>query len=71
MTFFVYDNWTRNRGRIHRGECSVCNQGQGVRAEDSGRNGKWHGPFVDREEAFRLAASLKRADMQPCQRCNP
>lgn len=71
MTFFVYENWTRDRGRIHRGECPVCNEGRGVRLTDSGKNGRWHGPFTDRDDAFKKAAALKRTDMQPCQRCKP
>lgn len=71
MSYYVYDNWTRNRGRIHRAECSVCNDGNGFHKSDSGSHGKWHGPFSDRDQAFQIADTLKRADMAPCARCEP
>ncbi len=71
MTYYVYENWTRNRGRIHRADCSACNNGAGIHEQDSGSNGKWHGPFADRDKAYRVAQSLDRAEMRPCLRCNP
>ncbi len=71
MTFYIYENWTRDRGRIHLGSCSYCNHGKGMHDEDSGANGRWHGPYDDREQTFRIAAALKRADMRPCGTCNP
>jgi hypothetical protein len=36
-----------------------------------GQNGKWHGPYDDRQLAFKIAASLNRADMRPCSFCKP
>ncbi len=32
MSFYVYENWTHNRARIHRGTCGYCNNGQGTQA---------------------------------------
>jgi hypothetical protein len=69
--YFIYENWTHDRGRIHKAECSMCNDGRGTQAGDSGRNGRWHGPFDDRAFAFKKATSLNRADMRPCALCNP
>jgi hypothetical protein len=60
VNFYVYENWTHDRTRIHRGDCTFCNEGQGRGTEDSGRNGRWHGPF-SREQAFELAKALKRS----------
>src|SRR5271166_1732864 len=68
-TYFVYENWRRNRGRIHLAQCSMCKEGRGTKATDSGRNGKWHGPFYDRDQAFKAATRLNRADMQSCGIC--
>lgn len=71
MTYYIYDNWTRSRGRVHRAECAICNYGKGFQASDSGRHGQWLGPYEDREVAFKKAASLGRADMRACARCTP
>jgi len=69
--YFIYENWTRDRGRIHHAECRMCNDGRGTQATDSGRNGKWHGPYADRELAFKFAAGMNRADMKACAICSP
>ncbi len=71
MTYFVYENWTRDRARIHRAQCSHCNNGQGTQPSDSGRNCKWHGPIEDRDVAFLLAAKLRREDTKACGTCSP
>jgi hypothetical protein len=70
FTHYVYENWHRSRGRIHKGECPYCNHGKGVQDEDSGRNGKWHG-FPDRASAFEAAAKLNIREMKPCAVCDP
>jgi hypothetical protein len=71
--FFVYEN-PNGRVRIHRKECIFCRDGDGVQSftlqGKSPLNGRWRGPF-DREEAFSVAASLKRADTRPCPKCRP
>jgi hypothetical protein len=69
--FYVYENWTHDRGRIHKGECSHCNHGQGKHGTSSERNGRWLPPFDTREEALAKAMALGRADMRPCAVCNP
>jgi hypothetical protein len=71
MAYYVYENWTRDRGRIHRAECSHCNNGIGMHASDSGQNGKWHGPYSDIKSANEAAQRLRRADMKPCGVCKP
>jgi hypothetical protein len=71
MAYFVYENWTHDRARIHRAHCGYCNDGRGTQPSDSGRNGKWHGPYDDRDLAFRVAKNLRRVDTQPCGICAP
>ena len=71
MSYYVYENWTHDRARVHRGDCSHCNDGRGSHGGGSDKNGKWHPPLEDRAEAFRLAASLRRADAKACGHCNP
>lgn len=71
MSYYVYENWTRDRGRIHKAECGYCNYGQGIHARDSGKNGRWLPPFEQREEAIKAAAALGHSDMRPCSACNP
>ena len=69
--YYIYENWHRKRGRIHLANCTYCNEGRGIEQADSGRNGKWHGPF-NRNEAFATVERLQKgADIQPCAVCNP
>lgn len=70
MEYFVYENWTLDRGRIHKATCSFCNYGTGRGVEDSGRNGKWHGPY-ELDAAYAKANSLDRKEMKPCGHCKP
>ena len=69
--FFVYENWTHKRARIHQGVCRYCNNGKGWQPVDSGANGKWHGPFPTRASAFRKLKELDYPDMHDCQVCMP
>ncbi len=34
--YWVYENWTNRRVRVHRGECGHCKDGRGCQIEDSG-----------------------------------
>ena len=69
-THFVYRNWTRSRGRIHRADCSYCNNGKGTQPTDSGKNGEWKG-FDSREAAFKAAKVMNLDDMKACAVCAP
>lgn len=70
VDYFIYENWTHDRVRIHKGECGHCNDGRGTQAGSSLRNGKWHGP-LSRDDVYRLAAKLKRGDTRACPNCAP
>jgi len=71
MSYYVYDNWTINKARVHRGSCSYCNDGRGIHSNPSGKNSKWHGPFATVAEADATAMSLKRAIADHCKSCAP
>jgi hypothetical protein len=69
--FYVYEAWMRPRVRIHRADCSFCNEGTGFRPTPSTLNGRWSGPYASREEAYRAAEGLGQQDMAPCAHCRP
>ena len=69
-TYYVYENWHRSRGRIHKADCSFCNHGKGTQGEDTGRNGTWHG-FPSRASAFASAEKMNVKDMKACAVCAP
>ena len=71
MEFYIYENWTHDRVRIHRASCGYCNNGDGTQASTSPKNGRWLGPFDNRALVFAKAKSLKRMDTKPCGTCNP
>jgi len=54
MSYYAYQNWHRQRALVHLGSCGNCNHGQGKQPKDSGSNGKWHPPFVNRASAVAL-----------------
>lgn len=69
--YWVYENWTHKRARLHLAECSFCNRGRGIHSEDSGRNGQWHGPFADKPRALEVLPGTKLADRMSCSVCAP
>jgi hypothetical protein len=71
MSFHVCQNWRRKRALVYRSGCSHCNNGLGKRSEDSGHNGRWHGPFDSRDTAVVLMQSFGYAVCGFCRVCNP
>ena len=69
MPYWVYENWTHDRARMHAGSCNRCNDGSGANAAGSGRNGRWLGPFDGRAEAERVMVGLGRSDTGVCAFC--
>jgi hypothetical protein len=70
--YWVYENWTHDRARVHKSECTFCNDGRGVHAEViDKRNGTWHGPYADRAAAFNDAVKTGRASNRGCAVCDP
>jgi F-type H+-transporting ATPase subunit beta len=71
MSFYVYENWTHKRARLHRSDCPYCNHGRGTQPSQSARNGRWHAPQLDRTRAFDLLRATRQPDLAPCAHCNP
>jgi len=41
--FYVYENWTNTFTKVHRGDCSFCNEGQGNQGRGTRTgSGQWH-----------------------------
>lgn len=71
MSYWVFENWTHRRARIHDAQCVHCNDGRGLHGGGSGRNDRWHGPFEERSRAFLFADKLNRDDTKKCGTCSP
>jgi len=69
MSFYVYQNWTHDRVRVHRGDCGHCKDGKGSQPNATGSNGRWYGPYESQESALRIAKSLDQRDTRPCGHC--
>jgi F-type H+/Na+-transporting ATPase subunit beta len=67
--YWVYENWTHKRARMHKAACSFCNHGRGMQVDDSGRNGRWLGPFQDRELASKALQGTGQFDRASCAVC--
>ncbi len=67
-TYYVYENWTHDRARIHKVVVGTAMMGAGHMS--SPRNGRWSGPF-DWGEAFKIAAKLNHKDTRGCPNCAP
>jgi hypothetical protein len=73
MTFHVYENWTAegHKARVHRSDCSYCNNGQGIHATAGARNGRWSRAFATSDEAFTYAKSTGARSARGCKHCSP
>ena len=64
--YVVYENYPTNAATIHVSTCG--------RAREPGNctpNGKWHGPFADRESALNFAKATGRRNLRFCGICLP
>lgn len=70
--YFIYENWTaEKKAVIHKGDCPYCNHGDGIHKEKTEKNGCWHGPFSDFDDALRSANSIQNRDVKRCKFCVP
>lgn len=69
--YWVYENWTRKRARMHLAECRFCKDGHGVQRKISENNGRWLGPFSNRSAALKALAGTKQPDRRACEVCGP
>ncbi len=69
MSFYVYANLPTRRARVHRGACSFCREGRGLR-NVAPRNGRWEGPFDTLAEAYDVAVEMElKLDLSEPQGC--
>ncbi len=69
-TWWVYENLPRRRGRVHVGDCSFCNDGQGLH-NSSAPTGHWYGPFSTTDAAIEQALETRASDLAGCGVCQP
>ena len=74
--FYVYENTSTNRARVHKADCGFCNHGEGSRRRRKAKspgvgNVRWHGPCDTREAAFAAMKRLGKKDIGACSACNP
>jgi hypothetical protein len=79
MRFYVYENWTNTFTKVHRGDCTFCNNGRGFQGRGSSTpSGRWHGPYTSAASALgdaqRLANQHSNRDVwivDTCKTCAP
>lgn len=71
MSYWVYENTTRKKARIHRAECSYCQNGRGIHDTEDSRHSRWHGPFTTIGEAGLTATATGQKDQRACTACLP
>ena len=74
--FYVYENTSTNRARVHKADCGFCNHGEGRRSRRKakspvGGSVRWHGPCDTREAAFSTMERLGKKDIGACSACKP
>jgi hypothetical protein len=67
--FYVYENWTNKRARLHRAHCSHCNAGRGSHVGSGEKNGRWHGPFNSIEDGRTQLRDVIYPDKAECATC--
>ena len=71
MSFYVYENWVRDKAIVHRGACSFCADGNGVHGSRTTKSSTWHGPFNTAAAALAKAKSCRRTRTEGCTYCSP
>jgi len=72
LSYYIYENWTVKKARIHKGVCVFCNNGEGIHKNPPGeKNGKWRGPFDLYNSAKKVAQSLRNRILSDCKICEP
>lgn len=72
--YWVYNNWTVEQGGkaiIHRASCPFCMSGKGLNRTGPTTNGKWYGPFRNKQDALSKANDTGAKRVACCKHCNP
>jgi hypothetical protein len=71
VTYWVDANRVHRFAKVHRGDCTFCNEGRGIHARgDAAVASRWLGPFNSVLEAEREARQTGW-DVQFCSFCTP
>ena len=68
--YWVYDNRVHGYAKIHRADCSACNDGNGMHPDAGDVAGEWLGPYHSIDEARDDAGRTGR-DVSTCKTCSP
>ena len=68
--YWVYENWIWKKAVVHTASCGYCNDGQGMHAQKSNRNGQWLGAYDTRAAAFEAARATGQPDIRACKSCD-
>lgn len=71
MSYFVYENWVRDKAIVHRSDCSFCNDGNGLHGSRTTKSSTWHGPFESPSKALERAKRCRRTRTEGCAICGP
>ena len=72
MSYFIYHDKGRKRAKVHRGKCSWCNDGNGVRGDRDLNRSEWYGPFDNKQQAIRDTKAREIASgVTECGYCKP
>ena len=71
MSFWVYENWVRDKAIVHRASCAFCNDGNGLHGSRQTKSSTWHGPFETGADALDVAKSCRRTRTDGCSACSP
>lgn len=70
-SFYVYENWTRDKAIVHRSDCSFCNGGNGLHGSRTTKSSTWHGPFETGGAALAKAKACRKTRTEGCTICSP
>jgi|KBSSwiStaDraftv2_1062776.scaffolds.fasta_scaffold3246659_1 hypothetical protein len=71
MSFWVYENWVRDKAIVHDEACAFCNEGNGLHGSRHTKSSTWHGPFETADAALGKATSCRRTRTEGCEKCSP
>jgi hypothetical protein len=69
VRYWIYENWVHKYARVHRADCSHCNDGRGTHAAADSQAGRWL-DFADYRAARRGAAQTGY-EVSDCRVCAP
>ena len=68
MEYYVNEDYWENEAIIHLNtNWRTCPSAR-IREKDP-KNGKWHGPYKRRDDAWSVAKATGRRDVRECKRC--